>query len=227
MAKVGDVDRTARDAQQALTKASMTTAAVAVKGSVGAALGLGTAGGATAASTGAAGALSGTLTSAGISVSVPVAGWIIAGAALLAVGVIAIVRAARKKGRKEMERVAARYGNKGKLFARTYVRSSKRSAKKNTARLNRLTKELANLKNRKATNYRRNRGARILEEMQGTAIVLATQIQPAERKKPQVANEPATVPEVADLSDQDVYMYVGLAAGLVGLLMLAPTPKRS
>lgn len=220
--QVGGVDAKAKAAQKAVAAAAGSATTAALGTSLGTALGLSTAG----AGAGIGGATASILGAAGVSVSVPVAGWIAAGVLAGTAATIAIVRAARSKGRREMEKIAARHGESGKMFAREYLQASKKSLEKNTKDLNKLTNQLRAMKGKRATKARTKSAAKIMEKQRALSIVMGTQIQPSERQKPMIAGDRKTSPIVAEQStDWETYaMYAGV--GAVGLVALAALAKR-
>lgn len=190
-------------AQKALTK---TAQSLAVSGT-SAALGIG--GG------GSAAALTSVLGAAGVSASVPVVGWIAAGGLVAATGVIAIVRAARKKGRTAAYDAAKQYSG-GQDFANAYMRLAGKSETKAAKITEGWADDLAKLHGKKQTKARKKKIEKLIDKLNAAQVVLGTKMQPGERDKPLVKGEKSTEPSVADTSFdwEDAAAVAGITIGI-------------
>lgn len=183
---------------------------------------------ATAAATGGtvagAGAVAGILTAAGVSVSVPVAGWIVAGGLLLTAGIVAIVSKYANKGRRAAMAQAEALGEGGKAFAREFADYADKSTEKLQKRKMSLEARIA--AKRAADGplglLRDKRIRQLIDRLNADIVLLA--MRQAQVAAPAIAAEPTTVPIAAPaLESQEaadsVWLWVG--AGALGLLGLA------
>lgn len=153
---------TCTKAQKALIGVGAELGSVAIAAATGTATTVGT-------------AIGSVLTAAGISASVPVVGAVIAGGALLAVGIDAIVRAARAKGRRAAEEAAEQY-NGGRHFAKKYLNFANKNTNKVEAEARRLARQLRMLR---ANPEQRGNTAKLADEINALQVILYTRV-PAE-----------------------------------------------
>lgn len=177
--------------------------ASAVSGGGGIAVGAG-------ASAGGAGAVSGILSAAGVSATVPVAGWIVAGGLLTAAAITGIVAAVRKKGRKWATEYAESLGAGGKAFISEFGANADKPIAKIKKEQEKLAARIAAAKLRGWSK----REATLADRYNANLVLLGMrQARPAE---PVIPGERSTIPAVTEQGTSDILYVVG-ALGLLGV----------
>ena len=140
-------------------------------------------------------ALSAVLGAAGVSATVPVAGWIVAGGLLATAGIIVLVKAYKNSGRAEAKKQAEKMGEGGKAFAREFARNSNKSRAKINKDITKLREKIAKKesKDRKLGQKRREKRLTTLADQLNANLVLLA-MRDAKSKAPAIKDEVDTIP---------------------------------
>lgn len=170
-------------------------------------------------------AVSSMLAAAGVSVTVPVAGWIVAGGLLTAAGTVAIVRKFFNEGRTAAINEALRFGEGGIDFAREFADYANKPTAKLQQRQTQLRSRIASKQAATRSVGAKLRARRLdvlVDRLNANTILLA--MRQGQVTQPAVAGDAATVPVVAAAQPDttvDPMIWVAVGVGVLTLVAVA------